>query len=40
LGGRVNEAVETGDGDMEQRGVVGAASVYYARACCLCYNGR
>jgi hypothetical protein len=26
--------------DMEQRGVVGAASVYYELACCLCYNGR
>ncbi|KAG5241031.1 pentatricopeptide repeat-containing protein [Salix suchowensis] len=26
--------------DMEQRGVIGAASVYYELACCLCYNGR
>jgi pentatricopeptide repeat protein len=37
--GRVNEAVEAVR-DMEQRGVVGAASVYYELACCLCYNGR
>lgn len=26
--------------DMEQRGVVGSASVYYELACCLCYNGK
>jgi len=25
---------------MEQRGVVGVASVYYELACCLCNNGR
>jgi hypothetical protein len=25
---------------MEQRGVVGAASVYYELACCLCNKGR
>ncbi|KAJ6420307.1 hypothetical protein OIU84_030261 [Salix udensis] len=37
--GRVNEAVEAVR-DMEQRGVVGAASVYYELACCLCFNGR
>lgn len=37
--GRVNEAVEAVR-DMEKRGVVGAASVYYELACCLCYNGR
>lgn len=37
--GRVDEAVEAVR-DMEQRGVVGAASVYYELACCLCNNGR
>ncbi|XP_058114341.1 pentatricopeptide repeat-containing protein At5g67570, chloroplastic-like isoform X2 [Magnolia sinica] len=37
--GKVNEAVEAVR-DMEQRGVVGTASVYYELACCLCYNGR
>lgn len=26
--------------DMEQRGVVGASSVYYELACCLCSFGR
>lgn len=37
--GKVNEAVEVVR-DMEQRGVVGASSVYYELACCLCSNGR
>ncbi|GJN08173.1 hypothetical protein PR202_ga26066 [Eleusine coracana subsp. coracana] len=37
--GKVNEAVEAVT-EMEQRGVVGAASVYYELACCLCNNGR
>ena len=37
--GKINEAVEAVN-DMEQRGVVGAASVYYELACCLCNNGR
>lgn len=37
--GKVNEAVEAVR-DMEQRGVVGVASVYYELACCLCNNGR
>ncbi|KAG8081653.1 hypothetical protein GUJ93_ZPchr0018g11330 [Zizania palustris] len=37
--GKVNEAVEAVK-EMEQRGVVGAASVYYELACCLCNNGR
>ncbi|GJN31159.1 hypothetical protein PR202_gb19522 [Eleusine coracana subsp. coracana] len=37
--GKVNEAVEEVT-EMEQRGVVGAASVYYELACCLCNNGR
>lgn len=36
--GKVNEAVEVVR-DMEQRGVVGASSVYYELACCLCSNG-
>jgi hypothetical protein len=36
---KINEAVEAVN-DMEQRGVVGAASVYYELACCLCNNGR
>ncbi|CAN1777481.1 Pentatricopeptide repeat-containing protein At5g67570, chloroplastic [Linum perenne] len=37
--GKVNEAVEAVN-DMERRGVVGVASVYYELACCLCYHGR
>lgn len=37
--GKVNEAVEVVR-DMEQRGVVGTASVYYELASCLCNNGR
>ena len=37
--GKVNEAVEVVR-DMERRGVVGTASVYYELACCLCNNGR
>lgn len=37
--GKVDEAVEAVRG-MEQRGVVGVASVYYELACCLCNNGR
>jgi hypothetical protein len=37
--GKVNDAVEAVQ-DMEQRGVVGAASVYYELACCLCNKGR
>ncbi|KAL4181520.1 hypothetical protein AMTRI_Chr12g271550 [Amborella trichopoda] len=37
--GKVNEAVEAVE-DMERRGVVGTASVYYELACCLCNNGR
>lgn len=35
----MNEAVEAVK-DMEQRGVVGAATVYYELACCLCNKGR
>ena len=37
--GKVDEAVEAVR-DMEKRGVVGAASVYYELSCCLCNNGR
>ncbi|KAL5556786.1 hypothetical protein UlMin_039022 [Ulmus minor] len=37
--GKVNEAVRAVR-DMEQRGVVGAGSVYYELACCLCRCGR
>lgn len=37
--GKVNEAIEAVK-DMEQRGVVGSAGVYYELACCLCHNGR
>lgn len=37
--GKVNEAVRVVR-DMEQRGLVGAACVYYELACCLCNNGR
>ncbi|XP_068656834.1 pentatricopeptide repeat-containing protein At5g67570, chloroplastic [Aristolochia californica] len=37
--GKVNDAVEAVR-EMEQRGVVGIASVYYELACCLCYHGR
>lgn len=36
--GRVNEAIQAVR-EMEQRGVVGNASVYYELACCLCYHG-
>lgn len=37
--GKVNEAVKAVR-DMERRGVIGTASVYYELACCLCNNGR
>lgn len=37
--GKINEAVET-IRDMERRGVIGTASVYYELACCLCNSGR
>ena len=37
--GKINEAVAAVR-NMEQRGVVGTASVYYELACCLCNNGR
>ncbi|CAN6459729.1 unnamed protein product [Victoria cruziana] len=37
--GKIDNAVEAVL-DMEQRGVVGAASVYYELACCLCNKGR
>lgn len=37
--GKVDDALEAVM-EMEQRGVVGAASVYYELACCLCNNGR
>ncbi|KAL6013039.1 hypothetical protein ACLOJK_003529 [Asimina triloba] len=37
--GKVDEAIEAVK-DMEQRGVVGTASVYYELSCCLCYHGR
>ncbi|KAL8145721.1 hypothetical protein AgCh_003753 [Apium graveolens] len=37
--GKVNEAVQAVR-EMEQRGLVGAALVYYELACCLCTNGR
>ncbi|KAL5755095.1 hypothetical protein ACOSP7_023315 [Xanthoceras sorbifolium] len=37
--GKINEAVQAVR-DMEQRGVVGTASVYYELACCLCNNRR
>ncbi|XP_022843783.1 pentatricopeptide repeat-containing protein At5g67570, chloroplastic [Olea europaea var. sylvestris] len=37
--GEVDEAVRAVR-DMERRGVVGTASVYYELACCLCYYGR
>ena len=37
--GNVSGAIEAVR-DMEQRGVVGSASVYYELACCLCYHGR
>lgn len=37
--GKAGEAVEAVR-DMERRGVVGTASVYYELACCLCNNGR
>ncbi|XP_025014237.2 pentatricopeptide repeat-containing protein At5g67570, chloroplastic isoform X1 [Ricinus communis] len=36
--GKVNEAMEAVR-DMENRGVVGTASLYYELACCLCYYG-
>lgn len=36
---KVDEAIEAVK-DMEQRGVVGTAGVYYELACCLCHNGR
>ncbi|KAJ0982145.1 hypothetical protein J5N97_010400 [Dioscorea zingiberensis] len=37
--GKVDEAIRAVR-DMEQRGVVGIASVYYELACCLCNKGR
>lgn len=37
--GEVDEAIQVVR-DMEQRGVFGAACVYYELACCLCNNGR
>lgn len=37
--GKINEAV-LAVRDMEQRGIVGTASVYYELACCLCNNCR
>lgn len=37
--GKINEAVEAVR-DMERRGLIGTASVYYELACCLCKNGR
>lgn len=37
--GRIDEAVEVVR-DMESRGVVGTASVYYELACCLSNKGR
>lgn len=37
--GKVDEAIQVVR-DMEQRGVFGAACVYYELACCLCNNGR
>ncbi|KAH1250064.1 Pentatricopeptide repeat-containing protein, chloroplastic [Glycine max] len=37
--GKVDEAVKAVR-DMERRGVIGTASVYYELACCLCNNGR
>lgn len=37
--GKVDDALEAVM-EMEQRGVVGAASVYYELACCLCNKGR
>jgi len=37
--GKVDEAVEAVR-DMERRGVVGTASLYYELACCLCNEGR
>ncbi|CAN4079793.1 unnamed protein product [Withania somnifera] len=36
--GRVSEAIQAVR-EMEQRGVVGSASVHYELACCLCYYG-
>lgn len=37
--GKVDEAIKAVR-DMEKRGVVGVASVYYELACCLCNKGR
>lgn len=37
--GKVNEAIKAVR-DMEQRGIVGTACVYYELACCLCNNQR
>jgi len=37
--GKVDEAVKAVR-DMERRGVMGTASVYYELACCLCNCGR
>ncbi|KAK6125263.1 hypothetical protein DH2020_041007 [Rehmannia glutinosa] len=37
--GKVNDAVQTVR-DMERRGVIGTASVYYELARCLCFHGR
>lgn len=37
--GKIDEAVEAVR-DMERRGTMGTASVYYELACCLCNCGR
>lgn len=37
--GKVDEAIEAVR-DMEKRGVIGIASVYYELLCCLCNTGR
>ena len=37
--GKVDDAVEAVR-DMESRGVMGTASLYYELACCLCNYGR
>ncbi|XP_011099383.1 pentatricopeptide repeat-containing protein At5g67570, chloroplastic isoform X1 [Sesamum indicum] len=37
--GKVDEAVQAVR-DMERRGLIGTASVYYELACCLCFYGR
>jgi hypothetical protein len=37
--GKIDEAVKSVR-DMERRGIMGLASVYYELACCLCNCGR